>query len=1696
MDIFEVHRKLIDDYRAFTTGGVDIRDERIREVVEQGLADGRQWPEPWVSLNPMFASGGTIDELVTEGLLDKGCSYIFREKQTVEDRGSGPITLHKHQRDAVETARTGKSYVLTTGTGSGKSLAYIVPIVDHVLRLGSNRPKGVKAIIVYPMNALANSQRDELRKFLVHGFGDGNEPVTFARYTGQDDDDDRERTLANPPDILLTNYVMLELLLTRPNERKALIGAAHTLKFLVLDELHTYRGRQGADVGMLVRRVRDACGSGDLQCIGTSATMASGDSIAEQKEAVAQVATQIFGDEVTPDRVIGETLTRATAAGELTDVNLSESSYEHLANHSFAGWIEDAFGLKVQEGQLVRQRPQRVSEVARELAKRVQVSEADASAAIRNVLLVGSNAIDPATKRPLFGFRLHQFLSKGEGVLVSLEPEGQRHISTSYQVKVPGKPDHLLLPVSFCRECGQEYIVVTRINRGDRTVYRSRNDREVADSDGDGYLYVSSDFGWPQDPEAEERYPESWLEQGQLKPNMVKYQPRRVRVLADGTETNSGGTEAAFISGPFRFCLRCAVAYQRAGTTDFARLAPLDAEGRSSAMTMISSSIVRSLKGLPEDALPNDARKLLTFVDNRQDASLQAGHFNDFVQVTQLRGALYRAVADESDGLTHEDVARRVTQALGLDFAEYASSAEAEFGMRRKAESALRAVVEFRLYADLQRGWRVTMPNLEQTGLLHIEYDSLQEIAASEKLWAETHPAIRDADSVTRHDVCFNLLEQMRRELAIDVECLSEYGFERVFNQSTQHLVELWQLTSSDKLGHNSKIGITDTSDPRTRTLAPRITPRSAIGRYVREKLRDHDGLRLSEADTGLVLGQLLSRLEKAGLLVDAMDEVRPGLGYRVRAAALIWKAGDGTAGVVDATRKRVGGDGGRVNRFFHDLYRDTAVTLRGLRSKEHTAQVSTVDRERREGEFKEAELPLLFCSPTMELGVDIKGLNAVGLRNVPPTPANYAQRSGRAGRSGQPALVVTYCASGNSHDHYYFRRSEDMVAGSVAPPRLDLANEALLRSHLHAIWLAETDEHLNSSMRGVLDLDAPGFPIKHDIKEFLTKDGAVARATARAEQVIEPLKPGLRETTWWTDDWVERTMRSAYRKFDEACDRWRALYRAAQADRAKFHAIVGNHSANTKEIEGAKLRRAQAENQLRLLVNEDTGQLFSDFYTYRYFAAEGFLPGYSFPRLPLAAFIPGRSGPKDGDYIQRPRFLAINEFGPNALIYHEGSRYEVVRIQLPMDSSSEGNLVTSSARTCEACGYHHDRGSGLELCEYCGSVLPLAKPGLMRMETVFTRRRERISSDEEERRRAGFEIATSFRFTPNHNRDDATVADANGLIAELAYGDTALIRRTNLGRRRRKKTGEQGFWLDLARGTWLSEKAAGDLDDDDSDYEDVGKVKLKDRVIPYVEDTRNIMLFRVAGPISDEMAVTLQYALERGIEAVFQLEDSELSSELLPDPQEHGRTLFTESAEGGAGILRRIVSEPDALARAARKALDICHFDPDGTDTNVDCVQACYDCLLSYGNQPHHEQIDRHLVREILMRLAGAATTQKPRAKAEDLERQSTSILERDFLEYAKTRGLRLPTEAQRKIDALKVRPDFAYRLDNGLAVAVFLDGPVHDAESVVERDAAAEERLLDAGWEIVRFRYDDDWDAIVRGHEWVFGKLKETAQ
>ena len=818
MDVFRVRDRLIEDYRNFTGSFVDIRDKRIGEHVRDRMANGYQWPDPWLSLNPSFASGGTISELVAMGLLERECERIFRLKERTPD---GPVLrLHRHQRQAIEAARTGSSYVLTTGTGSGKSLAYIIPVVDRVLaaKAADSYQRGIKAIAVYPMNALANSQLGELEKFLTRGYPAGP-PVTFARYTGQESSEQRRRIIADPPDILLTNYVMLELLLTRPRDRE-LIDAATGMWFLILDELHTYRGRQGADVALLVRRLRDACAATDVQCIGTSATMTTEGDAVEQRNEVARVATTLFGTPIRPEYVIGETLQRITDHAAAEPESLRDRVLRSVVPASFtafiadplAAWIETAFGfepLSPPDNPRRRRRPLTLPEAARLLAAETGAPEDVCAVAVKDMLHAGSRIMNPETDRPVFAFRLHQFLSKGDNVYVTLEPQATRHVTSTYQVAAPGADsEHILVPTAFCRECGQDYLAVTRADIESGRRYTARRDKDASGGDeASGYLYISDDQPWPQSVEqviTDARLPYSWLSfdpvAGQtVDPGRVKLLPEPVWVDVTGHQTQPGsGAAAAYVPSPFRFCLRCRTSYEQARGSGFAKLAKLSAEGRSSAMTLVTASVVRTLRTW-EGELDNRARKLLAFVDNRQDASLQAGHFNDFVQVTQLRGALHRALEKAPDGLTDEIVAQRVTEELGLEMTDFARNPGAKYSQRDEAWRALREVIGYRLYLDLERGWRVTMPNLEQSGLLRIQYRDLKEVSADAEAWEGSHYALRNDDPAHREEIAAALLDELRRNLAIDVDCLSTDGFDLVKRLSAQHLTEPWSLPEREQ---------------------------------------------------------------------------------------------------------------------------------------------------------------------------------------------------------------------------------------------------------------------------------------------------------------------------------------------------------------------------------------------------------------------------------------------------------------------------------------------------------------------------------------------------------------------------------------------------------------------------------------------------------------------------------------------------------------------------------------------------------------------------------------------------------------------------------------------------------------------------------------------------------------------------------
>lgn len=197
MKAFKFDHRLIDSYARFSRSFSTIRSDDLKSEIDHQYDAGRFWPDALLSLNPRYLQGATVDDPVASGDLDEATGRIFRF-------GATPIRFHRHQAQSIAKARTGQSYVVTTGTGSGKSLCFFVPIVDAIVRARkAGRARKTSAIIVYPMNALANSQMNEIDKFISQsGLPSDLKPIV-GRYTGQESQEERRQIPDDPPDILL-----------------------------------------------------------------------------------------------------------------------------------------------------------------------------------------------------------------------------------------------------------------------------------------------------------------------------------------------------------------------------------------------------------------------------------------------------------------------------------------------------------------------------------------------------------------------------------------------------------------------------------------------------------------------------------------------------------------------------------------------------------------------------------------------------------------------------------------------------------------------------------------------------------------------------------------------------------------------------------------------------------------------------------------------------------------------------------------------------------------------------------------------------------------------------------------------------------------------------------------------------------------------------------------------------------------------------------------------------------------------------------------------------------------------------------------------------------------------------------------------------------------------------------------------------
>ncbi len=624
----------------------------------------------------------------------------------------------------------------------------------------------------------------------------------------------------------------------------------------------------------------------------------------------------------------------------------------------------------------------------------------------------------------------------------------------------------------------------------------------------------------------------------------------------------------------------------------------------------------------------------------------------------------------------------------------------------------------------------------------------------------------------------------------------------------------------------------------------------------------------------------------------------------------------------------------------------------------------------------------------------------------------------------------------------------------------------------------------LNQSISDVIDKSDNALALKGDVKEKLAlavkeKKEAISLIFSKIIEDVRLISGSI--PAWLNPEWFVVVLNNAPMRFDNAFDRWRKLHRSAMTQLVDAQNIIrdGRYKEGTPDLMDARRRERQAERQLFLLRNDQSkgkSISISEFYPYRYLAAEGFLPGYNFTRLPIRTFIPiGDSG----EYISRARFLALREFGPRNRIYHNGTRYRVD--QLLMQEAEKG---LDKAKISKNSGYIlMSEEYDYEVCPFTG--VPLSDAGskeiytdLLEMSETKCSEEMRITCEEEERLRQGYDIRTFFSIPGGVNTvKTALIKNDTEEFLNVRFIPTAKLVQIN---KKWRTSREDGFLMGMQSGRWKSEPSADGKEENRT-------VKL------FTWDTADALYIEPikALALESDGVITLQYAIKRAIENIFQVESSEIGAVLMGDESNPNIMLY-EASEGSLGVLSQFIEDSGIFRKIIEETRRICRFDdPSYTDP------ASYDDLLSYYNQPYHDRINRFAIKDALEKLLvcnveiiGSRSQGSYEERYQSLKGQCdpNSSTEHKFLDFLYDRGLKLPDEAQKRVDWLFAQPDFFYEPN----VWVFCDGTPHDKSDVKANDKKIRDAIKNRGEQVIVYYYKDDLGALVKNRPDIFKKVK----
>ena len=1503
-------------YQRYLSNLLPLKDDDlvsgIRQAVERHGVTSRG---PLLEATPPFRQGATLQELVDEGVLTSTFARLFSQHLP------GHRPLHLHQEQSIRKAAAGRNLVIATGTGSGKTESFLVPVLDSLMREHETEGlgPGVRAILLYPMNALANDQLKRLRQLLA-----AVPEITFGRYTGDTLADpskardafvaqtgnnplpnellSREEMQQAPPHLLLTNYAMLEYLLLRPADMSLFEGDhAGTWSHVIVDEAHVYDGIKGAEIAMLLRRLRRrVLPQGQLQCLASSAT------VGDDPDAVAAFGRGLFGTqfEWVDDDPSRQDVVRASRL-EVPQASgwgpLPPQQYRELVRDPEpATWAErnelppvanEATMLSLQR-RLARG-PQDVSELATALYPDLPPHEAEVATA--TLVLAGHRVLDPRSGAPTLSARYHLFMSAVEGAFTCLGPHGPHlHLSRHEECPTCGDP---AFELAACKRCGQVHLPGRLARRGQHTLFAPR--RHPADST---HWLVVGDFSLLDDEDDDINVTDGGkslgLEKAVLCTACSCLTDVPVSACPSCHERDGLRTVTRIDAGhELKQCGSCG------GRS--ARQIRRFASGADATAAVLASSLYEQLPADPSVHHPGEGRRLLLFSDSRQQAAFAA----PYLQITYNELLQRRLVMMALERMPDEQFASGdVTVSVRQEANRHGAFAEYESGLAQRRQVATWVHREL-IDGDERQG-------LEGTGLVRV---ALVRPAAP--------PPRPLLDLGLAEDEAWDLLEELVHTLR--------------YQGAVSPVDDLVDFADPILEPRNRAVFVRkDGSDAKRSVLSWR--PSGAARRNRRTDLMERVLERLGPVD--VTSGDLLAGIwdfltseRGPGWLVREPDR-RLGVVYRVDSESIRWQRASALMPMWSCsvcrrqTPRSVRGvcptNGCRGSltpvaqnaddNHYSVLYR--TMPVRPLRAEEHTAQLSNDLASEIQQDFLEGRVNVLSCSTTFELGVDVGELQSVLLRNVPPSTANYVQRAGRAGRRTDSAALVVTFAQMRSHDQGMFARPEAMIKGTVRAPVVVDDNVRVDRRHAHSVvlsaFLREQAVNRRRQYRTAQDFFRPTGGEStglHELRSYLDPppshvlDDLEAVLPADVAAAID-----VRSQAWITE---------LMALLDGASDEYladRRFFENAQAD------AVGEQKFK------------QAEAIKKVLNNINSQQLLA------YLARRNVLPKYGFPVDTVELRVS-----RDADRVaaqldlSRDLTVAINEYAPGSAIVARG---KVIR-SAGVYRFPQRDLVVRNYGLCSQCDHLEVSNEPLGgSCPECGSNRSGVRTTFVKPEFGF------VAARTVDRVRATRPVSRWLsRLHVLDTGEEQAGGSANTPLGVVTW--RVCVRATlcvlNEGPNRSR----------YAICDWCGDGVPG--------HEQAGpKARRKPHVRPLTgrecEGTRtrhalahdyqtDALFIRVPNLATTEQARSLLYAILAGAADALEIARDDIDGTILV-ARSNEIALF-DTVPAGAGLVRRIAEHLDEVLAAAHRRVAEC-----------DCGQetSCYRCLRVYRNQAFHEDLRR----------------------------------------------------------------------------------------------------------------------------------------